>query len=377
MQGDGIREASRFVPSRGVLLGARKNPSRIYNPLSSFLLHNGFLTFLFSLSPKDLQRSPLFELDPPYTSTMKPKSDLTLDSSSIRGRVRSKKQKTEVGPSESMDSTSSSLDLTAEIENPSRVVAEVASSGGRSRTGERSIISPMTSPSGSLVPYIGEIKEIPVYEGFFESGFRDRVPSLVAKVSEALEISLGKLNPPSWKTLIAMQNLGRYHLHPSGMELPVQEISKKERKRHPVFDGRWTDKFAFMHLPEFSSAWRTAGGPACVDSSLGKRTTERPFSCEQRSTGTNQRRGSTGRVQESFKVMSAKKAAPKRAAPSENDYEVQFIKCSKRQAMTAPASSSKKKSKASGSTPKVSPSLSCDKAIAFANLNAKVFPLIP
>ena len=53
-----------------------------------------------------------------------------------------------------------------------------------------------------------EIKEIPVFEGFFESGFRDRVPSLVAKVSEALEISLGKLNPPSWKTLIAMQNLG-------------------------------------------------------------------------------------------------------------------------------------------------------------------------
>ena len=71
------------------------------------------------------------------------------------------------------------------------------------------------------------------------------------------------------------------------------------------------------------------------------------------------------------------KAAPKRAAPSENDDEVQFIKCSKRQAMTAPASSSKKKSKASGSTPKVSPSLSCNQAIVFANLNAKVFPLIP
>ncbi|KAF3528076.1 hypothetical protein DY000_02040967 [Brassica cretica] len=265
--------------------------------------------------------------NPPYTSTMKPKSDLTLDSSSIRVVLLLKLLHPE-GPlltigveevSNWREKYHLSNDITIRIPGPVYRVSDF------------------------------EIKEIPVYEGFFESGFRDRVPSLVAKVSEALEISLG-----------------RYHLHPSGMELPVQEISKKERKRHPVFDGRWADKFAFMHLPEFSSAWRTAGGCACVDSSLGKRMTERalklpietsgPFSCEQRSTGTNQRRGSTGRVQESFKVMSEKKAARKRAAPSENDDEVQFIKCSKRQAMTAPASSSKKKSKASGSTPKVSPS---------------------
>ncbi|KAF2577459.1 hypothetical protein F2Q70_00025792 [Brassica cretica] len=53
-----------------------------------------------------------------------------------------------------------------------------------------------------------------------------------------------------------------------------------------------------------------------------------------------------------FEVMLAKKAAPKRAALSENDDEVQFIKSNKRQAMTALASSSTKKSKASGSTPK-------------------------
>ncbi|KAF2583310.1 hypothetical protein F2Q68_00004503 [Brassica cretica] len=50
--------------------------------------------------------------------------------------------------------------------------------------------------------------------------------------------------------------------------------------------------------------------------------------------------------------MSAKKAAPKRAAPSETEDEVQFIRSSKRQAATAMASSSKKKSKASESTPK-------------------------
>ena len=82
--------------------------------------------------------------------------------------------------------------------------------------------------------------EVPVYEGFFESGFRVRVPSLVAKVSEAMEICPGQQNPPSWRIMIALQNLGdlesltigvaevlysyaitplnggeqRYHLHP-------------------------------------------------------------------------------------------------------------------------------------------------------------------
>lgn len=53
-----------------------------------------------------------------------------------------------------------------------------------------------------------EVDEIPVYEGFFESGFRDGVPSLVAKVSETFKISPGQLNPQAWRTLIAMQNLG-------------------------------------------------------------------------------------------------------------------------------------------------------------------------
>lgn len=52
----------------------------------------------------------------------------------------------------------------------------------------------------------------------------------------------------------------RYHVHPYNREPPVQDISKKERKRHPVFDGCWTKRFAFMHLPEFSSIWCLAGG---------------------------------------------------------------------------------------------------------------------
>ena len=78
-----------------------------------------------------------------------------------------------------------------------------------------------------------------------------------------------------------------------------------------------------------------------------------------------------------LEVMSAKKAAPKRATLSENDDEVQFIESNKRQATTALASSSTKKPKASGSTHKVSPSSLSDPATVLANLNTKVFPLTP
>ena len=53
---------------------------------------------------------------------------------------------------------------------------------------------------------------------------------------------------------------GRYHLHTRNRELTVQEISKNERKRHPVFDSRWTERFAFMGLPGFSPLWPLAGG---------------------------------------------------------------------------------------------------------------------
>ena len=66
-----------------------------------------------------------------------------------------------------------------------------------------------------------------------------------------------------------------------------------------------------------------------------------------------------------LEVMSAKKTAPKKAVLSENDDEVQFIRSNKRQAGTALASSLKKKSKSSGSTPRVSPSSSSDPAMVW------------
>ena len=51
----------------------------------------------------------------------------------------------------------------------------------------------------------------------------------------------------------------RYHLHPQSKEPPVREILKKDRKRLPAFEGNWTEKFAFMHLPGFLSIWQLEG----------------------------------------------------------------------------------------------------------------------
>ncbi|KAH0879854.1 hypothetical protein HID58_067248 [Brassica napus] len=367
---------------------------------------------------------------------MKSKPDLALDSSSIDGRVRSKKQRSGAGPSKSMDSFGSSLDLTVEVENPSRAVTGVASPSPR--TNRFLPVGPLLSigveevaswrvryhlPDNVLIRISGpidrvsdfEADDVPVYEGFFESGFRDRVPSLVAKVSEVLEISLGQLNPISLRILIALQNLGdlegltigvaevlysyaitplnggerRYHLHPRGGELPVQEVVKKERKRLLVFDGHWTEKLLLC-----TSRVSPLFGAQLVDihsvyPSLGEKTINQvlelpierrqvPFLVSKEALERCSIWGSKGEealaeYKRALEVMSAKKAAPKKAALSENDDEVQFIKNNKRQAATALASSSTNKSRASGSTPKVSSS--SDPATVLANLNTKVFPL--
>ena len=238
---------------------------------------------------------------------MNPKPRLAPDSSSIGGRVRSKKRRIEIVSPESMDSSDSSLDLTAGVEDLNLAEMEGASlvAGGNrfSSVGPHSsigveeiaiwrekynlsdeVIIRVPGPVDRVSDF--DIDEIPVYKGFFESGFRDRVPSLVAKVSETFGISPGQLNPPAWRTLISLQNLGdleglsigvaevlncysvsplnggegRYYLHLRSRVPLIHEIPKKERKHHPVFEGRWTENFSFMHLPGFSPVWRAAGG---------------------------------------------------------------------------------------------------------------------
>ncbi|KAH0910827.1 hypothetical protein HID58_034148 [Brassica napus] len=186
-------------------------------------------------------------------SRMRSKPDLALDSSSTGGRIRSKKQRSDVGPSESMDPSGSSLDLTAEVENLSREVVDLAPSSAE--VGEFHPVGPLSS--------------------------------------------IGLDEVANWRA--------KYHLSDD----------------------------VVIRIP-----------------------------------------GPIDRVSD-FEVDEVPKAAPKKAAPSENDDEVQFIRSNKRQAATALASSYKKKSRSLGSTPRVFPTSSNDPATFLANLNTKVFPLTP
>ncbi|WZZ58768.1 hypothetical protein YC2023_058875 [Brassica napus] len=310
------------------------NPAnlRVFDFASPFLL-SGLLGFLFFLT-KNLTRSLLFEprssfpqvilsLFPsliPNLFRMTNGIDLAPGSSSIGIRVHSR---CGVGNEarESMDLSDSSLDLTAEIEELRNAFTGEASpppgGGIFSPVGPSSVIGveevanwkrKFHLPDEVTIRIPGpfdrvsdfELGEIPVYEGFFESGFRDRIPSLVAEVLKAVKISPGQLNPISWRTLIAIQNLGdlkgftvgvvevlycysisplnggefRYHLHPRGKGLPVSELSKAERKCCPVFEGHWTSKFSFMSFPGFSPTW-CAADTSRLDYSTGRDTIER------------------------------------------------------------------------------------------------------
>ncbi|KAL0771887.1 hypothetical protein Bca101_037038 [Brassica carinata] len=50
--------------------------------------------------------------------------------------------------------------------------------------------------------------EIAVYEAFFDSGLRGTIPTLIVGLCNLFEISPSQLNPPAWRILIAIQNLG-------------------------------------------------------------------------------------------------------------------------------------------------------------------------
>ena len=115
-----------------------------------------------------------------------------------------------------MDSSDSSLDLTAEVENPNAIVAKnvlsVAEGNRYPPIGPPSVIGveevadwrvKYNLPADFVIRVPGPndrvsdfcVDEVLLYEDYFESGFRDRVPSLVAKISETLAISPGQLNP--------------------------------------------------------------------------------------------------------------------------------------------------------------------------------------
>ncbi|CAH8328550.1 unnamed protein product [Eruca vesicaria subsp. sativa] len=122
---------------------------------------------------------------------------------------------------------------------------------------------------------MGRPEEIFIYEAFFESGFREDIPSLITDLCDFFRISPSQLNPLAWRILIAIQNSsheeclplgvdevlfayhlapinggeGRFHLWPrSGLPI-IEEFPKNDRKG--LWDlAREFDRFKAMALAE-------------------------------------------------------------------------------------------------------------------------------
>ena len=127
--------------------------------------------------------------------------------------------------------------------------------------------------------------QIAVYEAFFDHGFRGVIPSLIETLCEFFEISPSQLNPPSWRLLLAIQNIGNlenlsfgvkevlysYHLAPlNGNEgrlhlrprsgLPIVEEMPRSDRKGSAFIKKWQERYVFMALPGHSYHWNFIGG---------------------------------------------------------------------------------------------------------------------
>ena len=69
-----------------------------------------------------------------------------------------------------------------------------------------SIVLRVPTPEERASSYIP--REIALYKAFFDSGLRGTIPALIAGLCNLFEISPSQLNPPTWRILITIQNLG-------------------------------------------------------------------------------------------------------------------------------------------------------------------------
>ncbi|KAH0867437.1 LOW QUALITY PROTEIN: hypothetical protein HID58_074459, partial [Brassica napus] len=369
--------------------GAHSEPRPFQSP---FLLLQRFLAISTSQFGSSFHMPFLPTLS---VSEMKAESGLSPDSSSIGSRVGSSKVKDAVAPSVSMDSSDSSMDLTAEVEDPKAIVARNVSP-----VAEGNRYPPIGPPSVIGVEEVADWRmkyNLPADVIIRVPGPKDRVSDFgflytrvtSSRVQGSSPFFGGQdignhgdfprsIEPSGLENFDSLAKFGDlqglvievaevlYYLRPRRNEPPVTEVPKRERKRLPAFAGNWTEKFAFMRLPGFLPIWQLEDLPR-VDYSSGRETIERVLRLpiERRQIHFlvskaalkgcsiwGEMSGSKGdetlaEYKKALQVMSARKSAPKRAASVDDD-EVQFLRSRKRLTVVATApSSSKKKSKAS------------------------------
>ncbi|KAF2555020.1 hypothetical protein F2Q68_00017405 [Brassica cretica] len=156
--------------------------------------------------------------------------------------------------------------------------------------------------------------QITIYEAFFDIGFRGAIPALVASLCDFFEISPSQLNPPCWRLLVAIQNLGdlenlsfginevlfSYHLAPlNGNEgrlhlrtrsgLPIVKELREGDRKGSAFSKKWQERYIFVMLLGHSYHWNFIGN-------MSGNTSNDPFAA----------------YQEAAKLMSAKKGSASR-----------------------------------------------------------------
>ncbi|KAF3584706.1 hypothetical protein F2Q69_00028787 [Brassica cretica] len=241
--------------------------------------------------------------------------------------------------------------------------------------------------------------EIAIYEAFFDTGFRGVIPVLIASLCGFFEISPSQLNPPSWRLLVAIQNLGdlenlsfwinkvlfsynlaplngeegRFHLRPrSGLPI-VEELPKSDPGTHPALPEGESTVLRARQLPldrrqvnflfsnsvlRRSSLWGNMSGGTVND----------PFAA----------------YQEAAKVISAKKGSAGRGSASGMTSGDDVVITGSRQVVTVkmepPSLAQTKKPKSGGMATRSlqqSAEAMCSVgslATALSNLNLQVFP---
>ncbi|KAH0879202.1 hypothetical protein HID58_066596 [Brassica napus] len=301
-KGNGYDEASKFAPSRGVLLVARGNLPRVYYPSFCFLPPSGFLTFLFSLFLRGLHS---LKLNSPFSG----------------GRVRSKKQRSGAGPSESMDS--SEVGDFPPVGPPSTIgVDEVANWQEKYHLSDDVVIK-IPGPIDIISNF--KVDEVPVLLS---------CTSRVSPLSGAHLVDIPSVDPSLGEKTIKQV-----------LELPIERrqlpflVSKEALERCSIW-GKLRSLFLFTannSLRCISAVLQVI----CRDPKVKRRWHS---------------------IRGLWRLCRRRKLRLRRPP---------LVRTTMR------SSSSKKKSRASGFTPRVSPSSSSDPATVLANLNTKMFPLTP
>ncbi|KAF2544704.1 hypothetical protein F2Q70_00022581 [Brassica cretica] len=142
----------------------------------------------------------------------------------------------------------------------------------------------------------GGSDEIAIYEAYLEAGFRVGVPSIVAEVSSFFGFYPSQLTPLTWRTLMAIQVLGKFHGFVVGVHeilysyylaplvnkpgfyhlrsrdgTPLVEEPSRGIKGNYPFGDDWDKRYLFVNIPgssPYPSFWRIVGsGEARIGSS--------------------------------------------------------------------------------------------------------------